>query len=208
MLGAAITAVDALFIPPTLRIGGAAVKEEAVTQVLAQKDIAALESGSNSMREFAAQFGLEIKQKDRTPEDANRIGKDRLEDMRANPEDYVSPADENKLDYRAIMSDGKPYDENNPLHYVEADAITLANLKAQEDPFLREQEADETTNQRNQGLRSLIKDLLAHPEYTYVEQALVAKAASKYSVAADKNGRLKLVTIDTNNRHPVAVGGV
>ena len=208
MLGAAITAVDALFIPPTLRIGGAAVKEEAVTQVLAQKDIAALESGSNSMREFAAQFGLEIKQKDRTPEDANRIGKARLEDMRANPEDYVSPADENKLDYRAIMSDGKPYDENNPLHYVEADAITLANLKAQEDPFLREQEADETTNQRNQGLRSLIKDLLAHPEYTYVEQALVAKAASKYSVAADKNGRLKLVTIDTNNRHPVAVVGV
>ena len=208
MLGAAITAVDALFIPPTLRIGGAAVKEEAVTQVLAQKDIAALESGSNSMREFAAQFGLEIKQKDRTPEDANRIGVQRLALMLKNPEDYVAPAEPEKLDYRTIMSDGKPYDANSPLHYVEADAITFATLKAQDDRFLREREAEKITEQRTQDLQSLIKDLLAHPEYTYVEQALVAKAASKYSVAADKNGRLKLVTIDTNNRHPVAVVGV
>jgi hypothetical protein len=208
MLGAAITAVDSLFIPPTLRIGGAAVKEEAVTQVLAQKDIAALESGSNSMREFAAQFGLEIKQKDRTPEDANRIGVQRLALMLKNPEDYVAPAEPEKLDYRTIMSDGKPYDANSPLHYVEADAITFATLKAQDDRFLREREAEKITEQRTQDLQSLIKDLLAHPEYTYVEQALVAKAASKYSVAADKNGRLKLVTIDTNNRHPVAVVGV
>ena len=208
MLGAAITAVDALFIPPTLRIGGAAVKEEAVTQVLAQKDIAALESGSNSMREFAAQFGLEIKQKDRTPEDANRIGVQRLALMLKNSEDYVAPAEPEKLDYRAIMSDGKPYDEKNPLHYVEADAITLANVEAQKDSYLRDGEARTITKQRKEDLQSLIKDLLAHPEYTYVEQALVAKAASKYSVAADKNGRLKLVTIDTNNRHPVAVVGV
>jgi hypothetical protein len=208
MLGAAITAVDALFIPPTQRFGKTDTKETPVAHVLAQKDIAALDSGSNSMREFAAQFGLEIKQKDRTPEDADRIGKDRLRDMRASPEDYVSPAESEKLDYRAVMSDGKPYDANNPAHYVEADAITFANLRAQEDPLLRKREAEEITNQRMHDLKALIKEMLAHPEYTYVEQALVAKAAAKYSVAADKNGRLKLVTIDTNNRHPVAVVGV
>lgn len=208
MLGAAITAVDALFIPPTQRFGKTEAAETPVAHVLAQKDIAALDSGSNSMREFAAQFGLEIKQKDRTPEDADRIGEARLRDMRANPEDYVSPAEPDKLDYRVTMSDGKPFDADNLQHYVEADGIAFAKLKAQENPFLREQEAEEISRERQKDLKALIKDLLAHPEYTYVEQALVAKAAAKYSVAADKNGRLKLVTIDTNNRHPVAVVGV
>jgi len=121
MLGSAITAIDALFVPPSYRYIENGTVETPVAHVLAQKDIAALEDGSNSMREFAAQFGIEIKQKDRTPEDADRIGKARLEDMKANPLDYIAPAESEKLDYRAIMSDGKPYDADNPLHFVEAD---------------------------------------------------------------------------------------
>ena len=208
MLGAAITAVDALFIPTTQRFGKNEAAEIAVAHNLAQKDIAALDTGSNSMREFAAQFGPEIKQKDRTPEDADRVGKARLKDMQANPGDYVAPAEPNKLDYSVKMSDGKQYDEDNLRHYVEADAGSFAYLKAQKDEGLRKREARTITEQRIEDLQKLVKELFVHPEYTYVEQALVAKAASKYAVVASPDGSLRLVTIDPSNRHNVAVVGV
>ena len=67
MLGAALQSVDALMIPSSERMGGV---EKAVTRQLSQKDIAALHTGSNSMKQFAEAFGTtHIKQKDRTPED-------------------------------------------------------------------------------------------------------------------------------------------
>jgi hypothetical protein len=50
MLGAALQSVDALMIPSSQRTG---VSEKAVTKQLSQKDIAALHTGSNSMKQFA-----------------------------------------------------------------------------------------------------------------------------------------------------------
>jgi N-methylhydantoinase B/oxoprolinase/acetone carboxylase alpha subunit len=112
MLGAALQSVDALMIPSSTSMGG---KETTVNRKLSQKDIAALHTGSNSMQQFAEQFGTtHIKQADRSPEDAERIGRDYLDDMYATPEDYVADADGDKLDYSVRMSDGKPFDINNP----------------------------------------------------------------------------------------------
>ena len=203
MLGAALQSVDALMIPSSTSMGG---KETTVNRKLSQKDIAALHTGSNSMKQFAEQFGTtHIKQADRSPEDAERIGRDYLDDMFANPEDYVAPAEKNKLDYSAIMADGKPFDVDNPVHFVEADAITFANLKAQKNEPLRENEARAITRQRKLDLEALVKNLGDFGGYTYVEQALVAKAASKFAVLSDKNGRLKLSAIEPNNRHNIAV---
>jgi hypothetical protein len=203
MLGAALQSVDALMIPSSERMGG---KETSRSRRLSAKDIAALYTGSNSMKQFAEQFGTtHIKQADRSPEDAERIGRDYLDDMYANPEDYVAPAEESKLDYSAIMSDGKPFDIQNPVHFVEADAITFANLKAQNDVNLRAKEAYSITRQRKKDLEALVKNLGDFGGYTYVEQALVAKAASKFAVLSDKNGRLKLAAIEPNNRHNIAV---
>lgn len=203
MLGAALHSVDALMIPSSERMGG---QEKAVSNKLSQKDIAALHDGSNSMKQFAEQFGTTaIKQKDRTVEDANRIGQEYLDDMYNQPLDHVAPAEQNKLDYRAVMSDGKEYDPENPLHYIEADAGTWANLKAQKDESLREREAHAITKERRKDLRALIKNMMDTPEYTYVEQALVAKAAAKFAVLSDKNGKLKLAAIEPNNRHNVAL---
>jgi hypothetical protein len=203
MLGAALQSVDALMMPSSVETRGT---EKPVSRRLSQKDIAALHDGSNSMKQFAEQFGTtEIKQKDRTVEDANRIGRDYLDDMYAKPMDYVAEAEESKLDYSARMSDGKEYTAENPLHYVEAEAATYANLKAQEDPALRQREALSISMSRKKDLRSLIKNMMETPEFTFVEQALVAKAASKYAVLSDKTGRLKLASIEPNNRHSVAV---
>ena len=131
MFGAALQSVDALMIPSSVRTAGV---ERTVSRKLAQKDIAALNTGSNSMRQFAEQFGPEIKQKDRTAEDANRIGQGMLEKMSLFPEEYVSGVDADRLgkNTKVIMSDGKPFDENNPLHYVEADAQTYLNLAIKE----------------------------------------------------------------------------
>lgn len=201
MLGAALQSVDALMIPSSQRMGG---KEKAVTRNLSAKDIAALHTGSNSMRQFAEAFGTtHIKQKDRTAEDANRIGQDYLDDMYSNPLDYVAPAD--RLSYKVFMADGKPYDPTNALHYVEAEAADFAMLKAQEDLGLQERESLALTAQRKKDLKALVKNLGDSGEYTNVEQALVAKAASKWAVLSDKSGRLKLVTIEPNNRHDIAV---
>lgn len=204
MLGAALQSIDALMVPSSDRtVGG---KETAVSRRLSAKDIAALHTGSNSMQQFAEQFGTTaIKQKDRTVEDANRIGQEYLDDMYANPMDYVAPAEESKLNYSTKMSDGTDLNLDDPLHYVEADAEQLVNLKAKNDPRLREREADSISRQRKKDLRELIKNMMDTPEFTYVEQALVAKAASKFAVLADKDGRLKLATIEPNNRHNVAM---
>jgi len=211
MLGAALQSVDALFIPSSTKLGG---KETAVNQRLSAKDIAALHTGSNSMKQFADQFGGDIKQKDRTPEDANRIGRDYLDEMyndlslKSNSGKYLKEATPDTLDYRARMSDGKEYDENNPLHYAEAEPATFANVKAQTDPSLRRREADLINNNRKKDLRALIKNMLDNGGYTWVEQALVARAAAKYGLLSDTKGRLKLTTIDATNRYPIAVVGV
>lgn len=252
MLGAALQSVDALFIPSSTKLGG---KEKAVNQRLSAKDIAALHTGSNSMKQFADQFGGDIKQKDRTPEDANRIGRDYLDEMYSNPKEYIQTPysskelldlfsykkeslskeqiaavenyfrvknepvfDENKvnkaalalnsLKYDAIMSDGKEYDPDNALHYVEAEPATFANLKAQKDEFLRDNDARTITKERTKSLKELIKNMMDHGGYTWVEQALVAKAAAKFAILSDKNGRLKLAAIEPNNRHSVAVVSV
>ena len=217
MLGAALQSVDVLFIPSSTKLGG---KETAVNQRLSAKDIAALHTGSNSMKQFADQFGGDIKQKDRTPEDANRIGRDYLDEMYEEAsrgsagkfdvltENHIKLVNANRLDYSTIMSDGKEYDENNPLHYVEAEPTTFANLKAREDSLLRDREAKAINAERKKSLKALIKNMMDHGGYTYVEQALVAKAAAKFAVLSDKSGRLKLATIDSNNRHTIAVVSV
>jgi hypothetical protein len=203
MFGAALQSVDALMIPSSVRTAGV---EQTVSRKLAQKDIAALATGSNSMRQFADQFGPEIKQKDRTAEDADRIGKAMLDNMGLYPSQYISGVDEDKLskNTKVVMSDGKPFDENNPLHYVEADAQTYLSLAIKEGSNLGAILAKETTDKRREDLRGLVYDLLNTPEYTYVEQALVAKAASKYAVLSDKTGRLKLAEIGKDNTHNLA----
>jgi hypothetical protein len=202
MLGAALQSVDAILVPASAKVEVKAPKRK-----LAQKDIAALYTGSNSMKQFAEQFGPDIKQKDRTVQDAERIGTEYMDKMYNDPEEYVAKAEANKLDYTSatIMSDGKKFDPDNALHYVEADAAVFANLKAQEDFDLRLNEAMQITRQRKKDLKSLIKNLMDEPSYTTVEQALVARAAAKYAVLSDKEGRLKLASIEANNRHNIAV---
>ena len=203
MLGVAIQSVDAIFVPASAKV---AVKPSGQRK-LAQKDIAALHTGSNSMKQFAEQFGPDIKQKDRTVQDAERIGTEYMDKMYNEPYDYVQRADPDKLDYTSAttMSDGKQFDPDNALHYVEADAAVFANLKAQEDWDLRDREAVAINTQRKKDLKSLIKNLMDEPFYTVVEQALVARAAAKYAVLSDKTGRLRLANIEANNRHNIAV---
>ncbi len=204
MLGASIAAVDALFIPSSARLG---ITEQRVTRKLSARDIAALHDGSNSMQQFADQFGPLIKQADRKPEDVERIAMDYIYQMESSPKQYVPLVDPKKLDYTSstIMSDGKPYDADNPLHYVEATPVTFAALEAQTDPGLRSSEAMQINSKRIKDFRSLLKLLQKNPSYTLAEQALVTKAASQYGVVSDKNGRLKLAVLDDNNRHGVAV---
>jgi hypothetical protein len=203
MFGAALQSVDALMIPSSVRTAGV---EQVVSRKLAQKDIAALHTGSNSMKQFAEQFGPDIKQKDRTAEDADRIGEYMLEQMALYPSQYVSGVDEDKLskNTKVIMSDGKPFDANNPLHYVEADAQTYLSLAIKEGSNLGAILAKETTDKRREDLRQLVRSLLGTSEYTRVEQALVAKAASKYAVLSDKTGRLKLAELAKDNTHSLA----
>jgi hypothetical protein len=202
MLGAAFQSVDALMMPSSVRVE---TQETARPHRLATKDIAALHSGSNSMKQFADQFGADIKAKDRTAEDANRIGRDYLNAMYDNPKEHLPEVNADTLDYSVRMPDGEKYDPDNALHYVQADAATFVNLEAQKDPDLREKEAKAINKSRTQALKRLLEKMMKKPEYTYVEQALVAKAAAKYALLSDKTGRLKLATIGADNRHLIAV---
>lgn len=206
MLGAALQSVDALMIPSSSNIGRV---EKPVNRKYSQKDIAALHTGSNSMRQFAEQFGPEIKQKDRTPEDVERIAMQYMSDMENNPKDYVAQTDPTKLDYKSAMtmSDGTLYDEDNLLHFIEADAATLAAVKANSMASMAAEEANAINKARNEALTSLTVYLSSNPDYTLAEQALVAKAAAKYGVTSGKDGVLRVVNISDNNRHPVAVVG-
>jgi hypothetical protein len=206
MLGNALKAVDVMLIPSSSKIGRV---EKPVNRKYSTKDIAALHTGSNSMRQFAEQFGPEIKQKDRTVEDVDRLATGYLVSMEISPEDYVAKVDPAKLDYKAMatMSDGQRYDPNNPLHFVEAEPMQLAASMALGNPNFATKEAAELTKERKKALADLAKYLLDSPDYTRAEMALVAKAASKYGVMAGKDGRLKVVNISDNNRHPVAVVG-
>jgi hypothetical protein len=210
MLRASLMSVDAIFTPTSMEIKGAerpARGEARTERKLSQKDIAALHDGSNSMKQFSDQFGDFIKQKDRTPEDVERIATGYLNDMARSPDKYIAAPTEDSLDYKSqtVMSDGKPYDEDNPLHYVEADVTTFAALKALENPRLRVHEAEHIRVTREKDLKSLIKLMSSNLSYTLAENALVAKAAAKYAVLSDKTGRLKLAEIAPNNRHNVAV---
>jgi hypothetical protein len=206
MLGAALQSIDALMVPSSDRtVGG---KETAVSRRLSAKDIAALHDGSNSMRQFADQFGTTaIKQKDRTAEDANRIGQEYLETMSSYPTDYVAEALADKLPFDTLMSDGSNYNPKSMVHYFEATPQTIANYMALNNPELRESEASDINTKRIDDLRALIDNMQQNPEYTYVEQALVARAASKYAVLSGKDGRLKLADISSDNRHVIAVVG-
>jgi hypothetical protein len=236
MFGASAVAIEQLFVPSSVRnLGRRTAPETRVTRNLSTKDIAALDDGSNSMKQFAAQFGDRIKQKDRTPEDVERIADQAIDEMLASVADAprrtgaprlksISVAERDarraasvvalptadSLDYKGMttMSDGKPYDENNPLHYVEATPATFAALQAVNDPQLREREADAITKQRREDFQSLGDYLQAnYKNYTTVETALVLKAAAKYGVISGSNGRLKLVEIGKDNRHNIAVVG-
>jgi hypothetical protein len=234
MFGASVVAVDQLFVPASAKVGKGR-KETRVTRSLSAKDIAALDDGSNSMKQFADQFGQLIKQKDRTPADVERIGAQVIDDML----NSVSPMPRNtgaprprseaeklqaehdaksvvalptadSLDYKGMvtMSDGKVYDENNPLHYVEATPATFAALEAVNNPSLRKREAESIASQRKTDFLNLISYLMGNYEnYTTAETALVLKAAAKYGVISGSNGRLKLVEIGKDNRHNIAVLG-
>lgn len=234
MFGASVAAVDQLFIPSSVRNLGSKVDTK-VTRSLSAKDIAALDDGSNSMKQFADQFGPLIKQKDRTPEDVERIGAQVIDDMLESiwplPRNIGTPLPKSEamrrraehdaksvvamptadsLDYKGMitMSDGKTYDENNPLHYVEATPATFAALEAMNNPRLREREAEAIASQRRDDFKALGLYLQQNYEnYTTVETALVLKAAAKYGVISGSNGRLKLVEIGKDNRHNIAVLG-
>lgn len=214
MFGASAVAIEQLFVPSSVRnIGGR--KETRVTRSLSAKDIAALDDGSNSMKQFADQFGGLIKQKDRTPEDVERIAAKAIDDMLESvwgdaAGSAVAMPTADSLDYRSsvTMSDGKRYDPTNPLHYVEAGPATFAALEAESNPSLRNREAEAIRRQRRDDFKSLgLYFLQNYKNYTTVETALVLKAAAKYGVISDKNGRLKLVEIGKDNRHNIAVVG-
>lgn len=203
MLGAALQSVDALMIPSSERMGG---KETSRSRRLSAKDIAALHTGSNSMQQFAEQFGVDIKQKDRTVEDAERIGQNYLNDMAANTADYLPEA--TNLTYDTRLEDGREYDPKNIADYFEASPQIIMNYEAKTNAELRANEAATLDEKRIESLRSLVNNLREHPEYTSVEQALVAKAASKFAIMSDANGRLRLAEISKTNRHPIAIVGV
>lgn len=207
MLGASITAVDALMIPSSLKGFG---RETVRTRRLSAKDIAALHTGSNSMKQFADQFGDYIKQKDRTPEDVERIADQVIADLGKDLDKTLSVPTADTLDYRALatMSDGKIYDNDNPLHYIEAEPATHAAVEALSNPDLRRQEARVIAKQRKEDFLSLAQYFSDnYTNYTIAEVALVLKAASKYAVLSSKDGTLRLAELANNNRHSVAVVG-
>ena len=204
MLGAALKSVDLLMIPSSAKIGRA---EKPVSRQYSAKDIAALDTGSNSMRVFAEQFGPEIKQKDRTPEDVERLAAGYLIMMNVSPEDYIAYSDWGEVKWGSFtrMPNGKQYNENSVDDFFTADPQVISYASMDPSDFM--QLVKDVNEKRESDIGDLMTYLRQNPDYTLVEQALVAKAATKYGVVADKNGQLKAVTIGKDNLHPVAVVG-
>jgi len=213
MLGASMVSVEALFIPSSMRtVGGVETKTEGRT--LSAKDIAALATDSNSMRQFAEQFGSVIKQSDRTPEDVERIAIQQMDAIMSSANKglpvvtagSITPAFKRLV----IMSDGKEFDPDNMLHYAEATAETFAALDflKQDNGVLRDRTARSINNERKDAITSLFNYLVSkYNNFTMAETALVLKAATQFGVISGEDGKLKLVKLDKNNEHPVAVIG-
>jgi hypothetical protein len=212
MLGAGIKSVEALMIPSERR-NRASEREPGVPTSNSAKDIAALDNGSNSMREFANQFGAEyIKQPDRTAEQAEAIGDLILAKIldsifnrsRANQPIYIELPTADTLNF-GVRINGQPYDKNNPLHYVMATGEDFKTIYDAPDIDERRRVATKIATDRLRGFKGLVESLRYSSEFTSVERAIVAKAAGKYSVISDNKGKLKLAVMDSNNRHMPAV---
>ena len=215
MLGAAMVSVEALFVPTSQLVGGSAtgatIKE---ARSMSAKDIAALHTGSNSMRQFAEQFGPVIKAADRTPEDVERIALQQMDAILNSPNRGTPVATKESITAYfkrlATMSDGEPYNPDNLLHYAEATAETLAAVEALESKpaDIREDAAIELNQSRARAIAGLFNYLTEnYTNYTLAEAALVIKAATQFGVTSVADGKLKLVKLDKNNEHPVAVIG-
>ena len=210
MLGAGIKSVEALMIPSERR-NRASEREPGVPTSNSAKDIAALDNGSNSMREFANQFGAEyIKQPDRTAEQAEAIGNLILakifDSLTVNKQNntYIALPTVNTLNFD-VRINGQPYDKNNPLHYVMATGEDFKNIYDAPDSYERARIANTIARDRLEGFRDLVESLRYSSEFTSIERAIVAKAAGKYSAISDNKGKLKLAVMDSNNRHMPAV---
>ena len=205
MLGAGLKAVEALMMPTSMRPD---IKERTVNKrQYSTKDIAALDTGSNSMKQFAEQFGTEIKQKDRTAEDVDRIANQQLDRMLLDPKKYIAQSDAGSINWGTFtrMPDGRQYKASSVDDFFTADPQVISYASMDMSDYY--EEVNEVNKKRIRDSGDLITYLCNNPAYTLAEQALVAKAAHKFSVVADKNGRLKAVAIANDNLHPVAVIG-
>jgi hypothetical protein len=159
-----------------------------------------------------------IVQETKTSDDINKIAEEVLKDVAANPERYAVQVNSLTADqYFRDETTGEKVDITNPNeHYRLSD---LGRQLAKTDPATLkttlQQEAEQTTKQRQDALRDLSNYLIGnlwldgdgnYTPYTPTEAGRIVLLASKLSYVETKEG-VQIVQLANNNRHVMTVSG-
>ena len=159
-----------------------------------------------------------IVQETKTSDDINKIAEEVLKDVAANPERYAVQVNSLTADqYFRDETTGEKVDITNPEeHYRLSD---LGRQLAKTDPATLkatlQQEAEQTTKQRQDALRDLSNYLIGnlwldgdgnYTPYTPTEAGRIVLLASKLSYVETKEG-VQIVQLANNNRHVMTVSG-
>ena len=151
-----------------------------------------------------------IVQETKTSDDINKIASEVLVDVIAFPERYAVQVKNLTADrYFLDETTGEKVDITNPAEHWRLSDLgrQLARMNPEALKTALQQEAEQTTVQRQTALQDLAKYLLGNPEYYYqTEAARIVLLASKLSYVETQDG-VQIVQLANNNRHVMTVSG-
>ena len=151
-----------------------------------------------------------IVQETKTSDDINKIASEVLLDVLAFPERYAVQVKNLTADrYFLDETTGEKVDITDPNQHWRLSDLgrQLARMSPESLKTALQQEAEQTTKQRQEALQSLATYLINNPElYFRTEAARIVLLASKLSYIETKEG-VQIVQLANNNRHVMTVSG-
>lgn len=175
-------------------------------------DIAKLSDKNMPLKEFSQQFAGDIKQSDKTVEQANKIANSYVLGVTTGSSDYLPNVTGASLSYKQylMMPDGLTYDPANVNHITATD-LTKSIYEAVKSGKIEQalvQEAKSINESRAKDLGVLARYLRNNPDYRPTEAAVILKAASKWGMRLTTNNDksvVQLVEITNKNATAIAV---
>ena len=164
------------------------------------------------LEKFTDQFSSRIKQSDNTLEDAEKIAKQFIAEIKSNPSAAIPEATGETLDYKQYlkMPDGSTYDPNN-INHADASDLTVQVYNAEKEGDIRqmlEKEAKDLNDSRSRDLVSVVSYLEDNTDYSVIEQAMILDGARKFGYISRQTNegiQVNLISLTAKNRTSIPV---